>query len=142
MSMTIRVELVSAEATIYSGKAELVVIPALLGEMGIAPRHAPLLTALKPGCIRVVVSSEKEEIFYINGGLAEVQPHLVTILGDVALRASDLDEAAALEVKKRAELALSYHQADFDYSHALAELAQAIAQLRAIEQLRKKMLIK
>lgn len=138
MSMTINVELVSAEAKIYSGQAELVVIPALLGEMGIAPRHAPLLTALKPGCIRVIISPEKEEIFYINGGLAEIQPHLVTILGDIALRAGDLDEAAALEVKKRAELALSSHQTDFNYSHALADLAQAIAQLRTIEQLRKK----
>lgn len=142
MGMTISVELVSAEAKIYSGKAELVIIPAALGEMGIAPRHAPLLTSLKPGPIRIVLSPEKEEVFYINGGLAEIQPHLVTILGDITLRADDLDETAALEAKKRAELALASHQTDFDYSHALTELAQAIAQLRTIEQLRKKHHIK
>ena len=142
MSMTIRVELVSAEAKIYSGKAELVIIPAELGEMGIAPRHAPLLTSLKPGCIRIITSQDKEEIFYINGGLAEIQPHLVTILGDVTVRASDLDEAAALAAKKQAELELANRKTQLDYSHALAELAQAMAQLRTIEQLRKKHRIK
>jgi F-type H+-transporting ATPase subunit epsilon len=140
--MTIRVELVSAEAKIYSGKAELVIIPAELGEMGIAPRHAPLLTSLKPGCIRIITSQDKEEIFYINGGLAEIQPHLVTILGDVTVRASDLDEAAALAAKKQAELELANRKTQLDYSHALAELAQAMAQLRTIEQLRKKHRIK
>lgn len=142
MSMTIRVELVSAEAKIYSGKAELVIIPAELGEMGIAPRHAPLLTSLKPGCIRIITSQDKEEIFYINGGLAEIQPHLVTILGDVTVRASDLDEAAALAAKKQAELELANRKTELDYSHALAELAQAMAQLRTIAQLRKKHRIK
>jgi len=140
--MTIRVELVSAEAKIYSGKAELVIIPAELGEMGIAPRHAPLLTSLKPGCIRIITSQDKEEIFYINGGLAEIQPHLVTILGDVTVRASDLDEAAALAAKKQAELELANRKTELDYSHALAELAQAMAQLRTIGQLRKKHRIK
>ncbi len=142
MSMTIRVELVSAEAKIYSGTAELVIIPAELGEMGIAPRHAPLLTSLKPGCIRIITSQDKEEIFYINGGLAEIQPHLVTILGDVTVRASDLDEAAALAAKKQAELELANRKTELDYSHALAELAQAMAQLRTIAQLRKKHRIK
>lgn len=139
MTMTISVELVSAQEMIYSGVAELVVIPAFLGEMGIVARHAPLLTQLKPGCIRIVVSPHQEEIFYIKGGLAEVQPHLVTILGDTALRATDLDEAAAQKVKKDAELALAKPSTDFDYFHAVAELAQAVAQLHAISQLRKKL---
>lgn len=142
MSMTIHVEVVSAEARIYSGTAELVVIPALLGEMGIAPRHSPLLTQLKPGSVRIMLGSEQEEIFYVNGGLVEVQPHLVTILADTALRASDLDEAAAQVVKAEAEKALLKPSADFDYSKAMSELAQALAQLRTIEQLRKKYKVK
>lgn len=142
MSMTIHVEVVSAEARIYSGTAELVVIPALLGEMGIAPRHSPLLTQLKPGSVRLVLGSEQEEIFYVNGGLAEVQPHLVTVLADTALRASELDEAAAQAVKAQAEKALSKPSADLNYSRAMGELAQALAQLRAIEQLRKKYKVK
>lgn len=140
--MTIHVEVVSAEARIYSGTAELVVIPALLGEMGIAPRHSPLLTQLKPGSVRLVLGSEQEEIFYVNGGLAEVQPHLVTVLADTALRASELDEAAAQAVKAQAEKALSKPSADLNYSRAMGELAQALAQLRAIEQLRKKYKVK
>ena len=142
MSMTIHVEIVSAEAEIYSGIAELVVIPALQGEMGIAPRHAPLLTQLKPGSVRILVSSGQEEIFYVQGGLVEVQPHLVSILADTVLRADDLDEAAALAVKQRAEEALSKPESDLDYSKALSELAQALAQLRAIQQLRKKLNVK
>lgn len=139
MTMKIDVEIVSAEAKIYSGTAQMVIIPALLGEMGIVPRHTPLLTSLKPGCLRVVIDDDQEEIFYVNGGLAEIQPHLITILGDTAVRASDLDEAAALEVKKRAEHELSKPTANFDYSHAIAELAQAIAQLQTIAALRKKL---
>lgn len=139
MSMKIQVEIVSAEAKIYSGTAQMVIIPAALGEMGIVPRHAPLLTSLKAGCLRVIINDEQEEIFYVNGGLAEIQPHLVTILGDTAVRASDLDEAAALEVKKHTEHELSRPTANFNYSHAVAELAQAIAQLQTIEKLRKKL---
>ena len=142
MSMTIHVEVVSAEAKIYSGIAELIVIPALLGEMGIAPRHAPLLTQLKPGSVRVIHASDQEEIFYVNGGLAEVQPHVVTILADTAVRASDLDEAAAQAVKIQAEKSLSKPAADFNYSKAMGELAEALAQLRTIEQLRKKYKVK
>lgn len=140
--MTIRVELVSAEAKIYSGTAEMVILPATMGEMGIIPRHAPLLTTLKPGCLRIVVRPTEEEIFYVNGGFAEVQPHLVTILSDTALRADTLDETAALEVKKHAEMTLSKSKASLDYSRALTELAQALAQLRTIEQLRKKLHVK
>jgi F-type H+-transporting ATPase subunit epsilon len=136
--MTIRVEIVSAQAKIYSGTAELVVVPAILGEMGIAPRHAPLLTKLKPGCIRIVVSPQHEEVFYTEGGLAEVQPHVVTVLADVVMRAENLDEAAALAVKKRVEKTLLGPQTDLNYSQALAELAQAIAQIRTIERFREK----
>src|SRR5580658_9418418 len=95
MSMTIRVEVVSAEAKIYSGVAELVVAPAILGEVGIAPRHAPMLTRLKPGCIRIIVSQDKEEVFYVQGGLLEVQPHIVSVLADTVLRVEDIDETAA-----------------------------------------------
>jgi F-type H+-transporting ATPase subunit epsilon len=142
MSMTIHVEIVSAEAKVYSGIAELVVVPALQGEMGIAPRHAPLLTQLKPGSVRILISSDQEEIFYVQGGLLEVQPHLVSILADTVLRADNLDEAAALAVKERAEQALSKPENDLDYSKALAELAQALAQLRTIQQLRKKLNVK
>lgn len=142
MSMTIDVEIVSAEAKVYSGTAELVVIPALQGEMGIAPRHAPLLTPLKPGCVRVLSKGKDEELFYVQGGLVEVQPHLVSVMADTALRAEELDEAAALEVEKRSKRALMEPESDLDYSRALAELAQALAQLRTIQQLRKKMNIK
>jgi F-type H+-transporting ATPase subunit epsilon len=142
MSMTIDVEIVSAEAKVYSGTAELVVIPALQGEIGVAPRHAPLLTQLKPGSVRILLQGKEEEIFYVQGGLVEIQPHLVSIMADTALRAEALDEAAALEVEKRSKRALMEPESDLAYSKALAELAQALAQLRTIQQLRKKLNIK
>ena len=137
MTMTIHVDVVSAEAEIYSGLAEMVVIPARMGDVGIMPRHAPLLSPMKPGEVRVMKENGEEESFYVSGGMLEVQPHTVTVLADTAIRAHDLDEAAALEAKQRAEKMLSDKQADIDYAKAQAELAEAMAQLQALERLRK-----
>ena len=136
MAMKIHVDIVSAEESIHSGLAEMIYAPALMGEVGIAPRHAPLVTRLKPGEVRVDSGSGEMQHFYVSGGILEVQPHLVTVLADTAVRARDLDEAAAIEAKRRAEDALAGHQADFEYAKAEAELAEAVAQLRAIERLR------
>ena len=138
MAMTIHVDIVSAEAEIYSGQAELVVAPAELGEVGIAARHAPFLTRLRPGEVRVKLRGGEVHPFYISGGLLEVQPHVVTVLSDTALRAKDLDEAAALAAKERAEKLLADNKADIDYAKAQAELAEAVAQLAAIQRLRHK----
>lgn len=137
MAMTLHVDIVSAEKEIFSGTAEMVSATAELGEIGILPRHSQLLTRLRPGQVRVKVSDTQEEIFYVSGGLLEVQPHLVTILSDTAERAKDLDEAAAQAAKQRAEQMLADHKSDFDYAKAQAELAEAMAQLRAIEKLRQ-----
>jgi F-type H+-transporting ATPase subunit epsilon len=137
MAMTIHVDIVSAEGQIYSGLVEMVFAPAEMGEVGIAPRHTPLLTRLKPGDVRVQKGGS-EEHFYVSGGILEVQPHLVTVLADSASRARDLDEAQALEAKRRAEEALAGRVADFEYAKGQAELAEAVAQLRTIEKLRKK----
>jgi len=136
--MTLHVDIVSAEAEIYSGTANMVFAPAEMGEVGIAPRHAPLLTRLKPGEVRVQTEGKEELFFYVSGGMLEVQPHIVTVLADSALRARDLDESAALRVKARAEKAMADKTSDFDYARAQAELAEATAQLRAIQHLRKK----
>lgn len=134
--MTIHVDIVSAEASIYAGLAEMVFAPGELGELGIAPRHAPLVTRLKPGEVRV--NTGKEELdFFISGGILEVQPHLVTVLADTAVRADDLDEAKALAAKKQAEDALADKTSDIDFAKAQAELAEAAAQLQAISRLRK-----
>jgi F-type H+-transporting ATPase subunit epsilon len=137
MAMTIHVDIVSAEAQIFSGLAEMVVAPAIQGDVGILPRHAPFLTPLRPGEVRVKISRDQEEPFYVSGGMLEVQPHVVTILSDTAMRAHDLDEEAAMAAKQRAEKLLQDRQAAFDYAKAQAELAEAVAQLRAIERLRK-----
>jgi len=136
MSMTIHVDIVSAEASIYSGLAEMVYAPGEMGELGIAPRHAPLVTRLKPGEVRLDTGSEQLD-FFISGGILEVQPHVVTVLADTAVRADDLDEAKALEAKKRAEDALADKSANIDFAKAQAELAEAAAQLQAISRLRK-----
>ena len=136
MSMLIHVEIVSAEGAIHSGQAEMVFAPAEMGEVGIAPRHAPMITRLKPGDVRVQVKGQIEH-FYVSGGVLEVQPHLVTVLADTAIRAHDIDEAAALEAKRRAEATLDGKVADFEYARAQAELAEAVAKLKAIEGLRK-----
>jgi F-type H+-transporting ATPase subunit epsilon len=137
MTMTIHVDVVSAEEEIYSGLAEMVIIPAVMGDVGILPRHAPLISTMKPGEVRVMKEGGVEEAFYVSGGMLEVQPYTVTVLADTAIRAHDIDEAAALEAKQRAEKMLVDHQADVDYAKAQAELAQAMAQLEAIQRLRK-----
>ena len=134
--MNIHVDIVSAEESIYSGLAEMLYASGEMGELGIAPRHAPLVTRLKPGEVRVNTGSE-ELAFYISGGILEVQPHVITVLADTAIRADDLDEAKALEAKKRAEDALADKSATIDFARAQAELAEAAAQLQAISRLRK-----
>ncbi|MGB5452704.1 MAG: F0F1 ATP synthase subunit epsilon [Sedimenticolaceae bacterium] len=138
MAMTIHVDIVSAEGHLYSGQGEMVYAPAVMGEIGIAPRHAPLVTALKPGEVRVDHGGGKpQEHFYVSGGMIEVQPFKITVLADTGIRAADLDHAAAADAKRRAEDALSNNAADMDLAKAQVELAEAVAQLRAIERMRK-----
>ncbi len=139
MIKTMQIEIVSAEVSIFSGEATHVVVTGLLGELGIYPGHTQLLTALKPGPVRIVKPNGEDEILYISGGILEVQPQLVSILADTAIRATDLDELAALAAKEHAERILSDKHADFDYAKATAELAQAVAQLQAISKLKKKL---
>lgn len=138
MAMTMHVNIVSAEAEIYSGTVEQVFAPAVMGEVGIYPRHTQMLTPLKPGEVRVVKEGGDEEFYYVSGGMLEVQPHVVTVLADTAVRTRDLDEAKAIEAKKRAEQALKDRQGEMDYARAEAELAEAVAQLQAIQRMRKK----
>jgi F-type H+-transporting ATPase subunit epsilon len=138
MTMTVHVDIVSAEREIFSGLAEMIFAPAELGEVGISPRHAPLITKLNPGEVRVKVSDTESYPFYISGGLLEVQPHLVTILADTAIRAKDIDEAAALDAKAKAEEALADKSGKIDYATAQAELSQAVMQLRTLDRLRKR----
>ncbi len=138
MAMTLHVDIVSAEEEIYSDTATMVFAPAEMGEVGIAPRHTPLLTRLKPGEVRVQNQEGEELSFFVSGGMLEVQPHVVTVLADTAIRAHDLDEAQAMEAKERAEHMLADNTADIDYAKAQAELAQSMAQLAAIKKLRKK----
>ena len=138
MAMTIHVDIVSAEGHLYSGQGEMIYAPAVMGEIGIAPRHAPLVTQLKPGEVRVDHGQgQEQEHFYVSGGMIEVQPFKVTILADTGIRAADLDHAAAEEAKRRAEDALANRAADIDLAKAQVELAEAAAQLRAIERIRK-----
>jgi F-type H+-transporting ATPase subunit epsilon len=137
MTHTIRVDIVSAEAEIFSGDATLVVATGELGELGIAPRHAPLITRLKPGHVDVVAVSGERQQFYVSGGILEVQPQVVTILADTAIRAADLDEAAAQAAKQEAEAALANRGDQLDVAEAQAKLAEAMAQLQALERLRK-----
>ncbi|MBN2886147.1 MAG: F0F1 ATP synthase subunit epsilon [Chromatiaceae bacterium] len=137
MAMTVHVDIVSAEGAIHSGSASMVYASAEMGEVGIAPRHTAFISRLKPGDVRVENEQGEQEHFYVSGGMLEVQPHKVTVLADTAIRARDLDEAAAMDAKRRAEEALAGHAADFEYAKAQAELAEAMAQLRAIEKLRK-----
>ena len=137
MASTIHCDIVSAEAEIFSGTAAMVVITGEEGELGIAPRHAPLLTRIKPGQVRVMLPEGDEEFYYVSGGMLEVQPHVVTVLADTAARADDLDEAAAMKAKEEAERALSDRSADMEVAEAQARLAEAVAQLAALERLRK-----
>ena len=134
---TIQIDVVSAEESIYSGEAEFVVLPGVMGELGIYPRHAPLITQIKAGVVRIKVPGKtEEEMVYVQGGFLEVQPHQVTVLADTAIRAKDLDEKAALESKKAAEEAMAHKASKEEVAAAEASLASAVAQLEAIRRLR------
>jgi len=139
MASTVQVEIVSAENAIFSGLVEMIIATGSVGDLGIAPGHAPLLTQLSPGPVRVILEGGEEDVFYVSGGMLEVQPKLVTILADTAVRAHDLDEAAAEEARKSAETHLHNQQSEIDYSTAAVHLAEAAAQLRAIRQLKSKL---
>jgi F-type H+-transporting ATPase subunit epsilon len=129
---------VSAEEQIFSGLAEFVVVPGEMGELGIYPRHTALMTRIKPGAVRIKrPDQEQEELVYVSGGMLEIQPNVITVLADTAIRGADLDEARALEAKQAAEEAMKNRSSDIDYAAAQAELAEALAQLRAISQMRK-----
>jgi len=134
---TIRVDIVSAEAEIFHGQAEMVIATGEMGELGIAPRHAPLITRLKPGQVRVIQPGGEEQFFYVSGGILEVQPQVVTILADTAVRAKDLDEVSAKKAKEEAERALANRGEGMDVAEAQAKLAEAMAQLQALERLRR-----
>lgn len=139
MAMTMQVDIVSAEESFFSGLAEFVAAPSILGEVGIHPRHAPMLTRIKPGSVRVKKAmSGEEELIYVSGGILEVQPDVVTVLADSAVRGEDLDEAKAMEAKQRAEEAMKNKEAAIEFARAEAELAEAVAQLAAIQKLRKR----
>lgn len=137
MASTIHCDIVSAEGEIFSGEAAMVFAKGEEGELGIAPRHAPLLTRLGPGQVRVETPDGEERFFFVSGGMLEVQPHMVTVLADTAVRAQDLDEAAALKAKEEAERALADRETGMDFAKAQAQLAEAAAQLSALERLRK-----
>ena len=137
-NMTVHCDIVSAEGEIFSGLVEMVIAHGALGDLGIALGHAPLITNLKPGPIRLIKQGGETEVFYISGGFLEVQPNMVKVLADTVQRAGDLDEASAQEAVKAAEKALNEKGADFDYSAAAVRLAEAAAQLRTLQQIRKK----
>ena len=139
MAATMTVEIVSAESEIYSGTAKMFFAPAVMGEVGVLPKHTPLLTKIRPGEVRVINEDDEEEFFYVSGGMLEIIPTGVTVLADTAQRARDLDEAAALESKERAEKALADRKDDVDYATAEAQLADAIAQIDAIKRIKKKL---
>jgi len=137
MSSTIRCDIVSAEESIFHGTVEMLVATGELGELGIAPRHAPLITRLKPGQVRVILPGGEEQFFYVSGGILEVQPQVITVLADTAVRARDLDEKAALEAKAEAERALANRGEAMEIAEAQVKLAEAMAQLQALERLRR-----
>lgn len=139
MVSTIHVDVVSAEEQIFSGEAEFVVLPGEVGELGIYPRHTPLITRIKPGTVRIKpAGGGEEELIFVAGGILEVQPRLITVLADTAIRGHDLDEAKALEAQKRAEEAINDRTGKMEYAKAAAELAEAAAQIAAIRKLRQK----
>ena len=138
MAMTTHLDIVSAEEQIYSGLAEMVTCTGSLGELGIAPGHAPLLTQLRPGPVTVQHQGGEEAIYYVSGGMLEIQPNTITILADTALRADDVDEAAAIEAQKQAEDALQDQSSEIEYSRAAVELAEAVAQLKTLQAIRRK----
>ncbi len=135
--MTMHLDVVSAEKELFSGTINAVFAPAQMGDVGIYPRHTPLVTGLRPGELKIEIEGEEDQYLYVSGGILEVQPHVVTVLSDTAIRAEDLDEAKALEAKQRAEDALKDQQGDFDAAKAQAELVRAAEQLRMIERMRK-----
>ena len=135
---TIHVDVVSAEASIFSGEAKFVALPGESGELGILPKHTPLITRIKPGAVRIEKADGSEEFVFVAGGILEVQPNVVTVLADTAIRGHDLDEAKATEAKQRAEEALRNNDSAIDYAAAQAELISAVAQLAAIRKLRRK----
>jgi len=137
MAMTMHIDIVSAEAEIFSGTVEMVVAPAIMGEVGIYPRHTQMMTPLKPGEVRVTKQGGEEESFYVSGGMLEVQPHCVTVLSDTCVRAHDLDEAAVLEAKKAAEQSIKDRDSKMELAEAQAMLAEAVAQLQAIQRMKK-----
>ena len=136
MTMTIHVDIVSAETELYSGLVEMVFAPAIMGEVGIAPRHAPLVTRLKPGEVRLQLSDGKEESFFVSGGILEIQPHIVTILSDSASRTEDLDETAVLNAKEEAELAFHDRDGEIDFEHVQQQMVEARAKYEALQKLR------
>ena len=138
MSMTMHVNIVSAEKEIYSGTVTQVFAPAEMGEVGVMPRHAPMLSTLKAGIVRILPQDGEEQTFYVSGGILEIQPHVVTILSDTALRAADIDESAALEAKARSEATMKEKASDMDYAKAKSELIEAVAQIEALKKIRKK----
>ncbi|MER2513651.1 F0F1 ATP synthase subunit epsilon [Nitrosomonas ureae] len=138
MGTIFHLDIVSAEESIYSGPVEFMVAPAQMGEVGIYPRHTPMLTKIKSGMVRIKAQLKEEELIYVSGGMLEVQPDIVTILADTAVRSHDLDEAKALEVKRAAEEAMKNKESELDYVKAQAELIEAMAQLAAIDKLRKR----
>lgn len=138
MAMTMHCDIVSAEREIFSGRVTMIIATGTVGELGILPGHAPLLTGIKPGPVRLKFDNGEERVFFASGGYLEVQPGTVTVLADTALRADDLDEVAAQQAKERAERALADRASDFDFSTAAAQLAEASAQLRAVEELKKR----
>ncbi len=138
MANTVHIDVVSAEASIFSGEAAFVVAPASAGEVGIYPNHAPMITTIKPGALRIQLADAAEEVvIFISGGLLEVQPGIITVLADTAIRGADLDEAKAISAKLAAEEAMKNRSSDMDYAKAQAELSEAMAQIHAIERLRK-----
>ena len=139
MAHTIHVDVVSAEESLFSGEAEFVVLPGEAGELGIYPKHTPLITRIKPGAVRIKVPDQaEEELVFVAGGVLEVQPGVITVLADTAIRGRDLDEAKALEAQQRAREAMQNRTSQMEYAKALAELAEASAQIAAIRKLRKK----
>ncbi len=138
MGTIFHLDIVSAEESIYAGPVEFLVAPAQMGEVGIYPRHTPMLTRIKSGMVRIKAQLKEEEMIYVSGGMLEVQPDIVTILADTAVRSHDLDEAKAIEAKRAAEEALKNRESELDYARAQAELSDAMAQLAAIDKLRKR----
>ncbi|SFP62862.1 ATP synthase F1 subcomplex epsilon subunit [Nitrosomonas cryotolerans] len=138
MGTIFHLDIVSAEESIYSGPAEFIVAPAQMGEVGIYPRHTPMLTRIRSGMVRIKAPLKSEELVYVSGGMLEVQPDVVTILADTAVRSEDLDEAKAIEAKRAAEAAIRDRLSELDYARAQAELIESTAQLAAINKLRKR----